>query len=410
MPLRAIAFQDADTLDSYQEKAIKVFLECRPCDDEYVRSEITYVNYVRDRLDADVHIQSTSQRTGSGGRKYTLLFIGQNNYDHIQDTLTYISKQEDTEDIRRAGLLRILQIGLLPYVVNTPQLQELSISHKKPEPGTTAEVIDKWDYWLIRLSGNGFFRKERTKDFSFGNTSFSARRITEETITRFSARESFEKERFLSQTAEGADTTITGEQRNVSVEAKFALAFGDHFSAGLFFAGREESYGNIKLKLDFAPAIEYNIFPYSESNLRELRIGYRIGVEDVQYVDSTIYDKMEETLFRHTLSANLEVQEKWGSIDGSISAAQYLHDTELYQIRINGGINLQLSKGLSIRLSGGYTAIHDQIYLEKGETSQANLLLQITEQATSYRYYGNVGISYTFGSIYNNVVNTRFGN
>ncbi len=83
MPLNAAAFQDADTLSTYQEKAVKVFLECRPCDDDYVRTEITYVNYVRDRLEADVHIQSTRQRTGSGGNKYQLLFGGQNGFAHI---------------------------------------------------------------------------------------------------------------------------------------------------------------------------------------------------------------------------------------------------------------------------------------------------------------------------------------
>jgi hypothetical protein len=27
---------------------------------------------------------------------------------------------------------------------------------------------------------------------------------------------------------------------------------------------------------------------------------------------------------------------------------------------------------------------------------------------TSYRYYSAIGVSYTFGSIYNNVVNPRF--
>lgn len=410
MPLRAIAFQDADTLNTYQEQAVKVFLECRPCDADYVRTEITYVNYVRDRLEADVHIQSTSQRTGSGGRKYQLLFSGQNGFIHIQDTLTYISKQEDTNEIRRAGLLRILQFGLLRFVAYTPQLAELNISHKKPEPGTTAEVIDRWDYWLFRVGLSSFFNGEKSNDVSYNNISTSARRITEKTITRLSVNQSINKSRYTGLTEAGADTTTRTEQRNGSVSAQFALALGDHFSAGVFFGARENSYSNYKLKLDFSPAIEYNIFPYSESNLRELRIGYRIGVEDAQYYDSTNYDKIEETLYRHTLSVNLEVQEKWGSIDGSISSAQYLHDLGLYHVSINGGVNLRLFKGLSIRFSGGYSSIHDELNLAKGNISAADLYLRLKQQETSYRYRGNVNINYTFGSIYNNVVNTRFGN
>ena len=38
----------------------------------------------------------------------------------------------------------------------------------------------------------------------------------------------------------------------------------------------------------------------------------------------------------------------------------------------------------------------------------SEVLLQLRELKTSYRYDISVGLSYTFGSIYNNVVNPRF--
>jgi hypothetical protein len=47
--------------------------------------------------------------------------------------------------------------------------------------------------------------------------------------------------------------------------------------------------------------------------------------------------------------------------------------------------------------------------LAKGELSEADRLLRLKEQATSYNIQGGLSITYTFGSIYNNVVNPRFG-
>jgi len=48
--------------------------------------------------------------------------------------------------------------------------------------------------------------------------------------------------------------------------------------------------------------------------------------------------------------------------------------------------------------------------LVKGEASEAEILLQLQELETSYHLEGGLGLTYTFGSIYNNIVNPRFGN
>ena len=50
-----------------QEKAIKVYLDVSGFDNEHIKREIPFVNYVRDRKQAQVHIMMTTQRTGSGG-------------------------------------------------------------------------------------------------------------------------------------------------------------------------------------------------------------------------------------------------------------------------------------------------------------------------------------------------------
>jgi len=53
--------------------------------------------------------------------------------------------------------------------------------------------------------------------------------------------------------------------------------------------------------------------------------------------------------------------------------------------------------------------IHDQLSLPKGEATLEQVLLRRTMLETNYNYYFSIGLSYTFGSIYSNVVNPRFG-
>src|SRR5690606_6128926 len=49
-----------------------VFLDCEAdsCDGTHIRNEIRFVDWMRDRTDADVHVLLTSQSTGGGGESY----------------------------------------------------------------------------------------------------------------------------------------------------------------------------------------------------------------------------------------------------------------------------------------------------------------------------------------------------
>ncbi len=56
---------------------LRLFLDCQTgCDESFVRTELTWVDYVRTRQDADLHVLVTSQVTGGGGREYHLRFMG----------------------------------------------------------------------------------------------------------------------------------------------------------------------------------------------------------------------------------------------------------------------------------------------------------------------------------------------
>jgi len=169
------------------------------------------------------------------------------------------------------------------------------------------------------------------------------------------------------------------------------------------------SYNNTDLQVILYPAIEYNLFKYAESTRKQLRFLYGIGMVHSNYTDTTLYDKTMETLFAHTMMVSMEVKQKWGSASAHLSGAHYFHDLSFNNMNFGSSLNFRLFKGFSLRVSGNITFIHDQLSLPKEDASVEDILLRQRQLATQYRYNFRIGISYSFGSIYNNVVNPRFG-
>ncbi len=91
-----------------------------------------------------------------------------------------------------------------------------------------------------------------------------------------------------------------------------------------------------------------------------------------------------------------------------LTGSNYFHDFSKNRIELISSINLRIFKGLSLQINGGIAHINDQLNLKKGDISEAERLLQLRELATKYRIEGGIEITYTFGSIYNNIVNPRF--
>ncbi|MBN2000677.1 hypothetical protein JW935_24220 [candidate division KSB1 bacterium] len=97
----ATAYTQDSTRTDLNSNAINIYIDSPDwyMDLDYYRTEIQFVNYMRDRADADVHILTTVQHTGGDGREFTINFIGRGKFEGQQNTLKYISVQTDTEDI-----------------------------------------------------------------------------------------------------------------------------------------------------------------------------------------------------------------------------------------------------------------------------------------------------------------------
>jgi hypothetical protein len=392
----------SQTIDELKKSAVKVFVDCDNCDLDYIKTEITFVNYVRDRLEAQVHILITTQTTGGGGTEYTLTFIGQNEFKDLNDVHKYFSTKTDTADDVRKGLVKALKLGLMSFVGRTPIAGRLAVDYAPPAAGGPAR--DRWRSWLFSLSGNGYFSGEQSYLSRSVYGSFAANRVTPGSKLKFALSVDASKQRYKVE-----DETVTGTTSSWEASGLFVKSLGEHWSAGIFAEAESSLYSNVDLGLSLAPAVEYDFFPYSQSTRRQLRALYKIGLNPVRYREETVYGKLKQTLVQESLSLTLDLREKLGTISLSLEASNYLHDFAKYRVDTFSIVNLRLYKGLSVYVIGGYSWIHDQLSLLGREPTYEEQLLRLRELPMTDNYFMALGFQFQFGSIFTNVINPRFG-
>jgi len=398
----AFAQQSADVAE-LKKTAPKVFIDCNSCDLDYIRTEIPFVNYVRDRKEADVHVLITTQQTGSGGTEYCLAFIGLGPYAGTENKLLCAVSTTDTEEEVRRSYVAVLRMGLIPYTARTPIRALLSIELKEQVKPT--DVVDPWKFWVFSAEAGGDIENETQRSQTSLEFSLSANKVTPEMKLQLGAWAEFDREEF-----EYRGQTIVGRRENTGFRALFVKSLGEHWSAGIFVDAESSTYENIDFSLRATPAVEYDFFPYSESTRRQLRILYRIGPGFVRYREETLFMKMRETLFGEALSATLEIKEPWGSLEASLVGSHYFHDFSKNRLEFWTELSFRIFKGLDFNIDGGYERIRDQLSLPKGDATLEEVLLEQKQLATEYQLNFRVSLSYTFGSIFSNVVNPRFGN
>jgi hypothetical protein len=385
-----------------RNKAPRVFIDCGRCDLNYIKTEIPFVNFVRDRKEADVHVLITTQSTGSGGTEYTITFIGQGDYAKNNNVLTFASKRTDTEDEVRNGYTRTIKMGLMPYLAQTPLAEYCSISLRQALAPTA--VSDPWNFWVFGLSFGGRFEGESRRKTSSLSANLSANRVTPEIKIRLGFNANFDERKYIY-----SDETIISTTESESFTGLVVKSLNDHWSVGGYLYMSSSVYNNIKFNFNPAPAVEFNVFPYSESTRRELRFMYRVGFNAVTYREETIYLKTAERLWGETLSATLELKQPWGSWEAGILGSHYFHDFSKNRLELSTRLYFRVFKGLAVSLNGRYERIRDQLSLRRGEVTLEEVLLRRTQLETNYEYSLSVNLNYTFGSIFSNVVNPRFG-
>jgi len=386
-----------------------VFLDCdrRTCDSDYLRQEITFINYVRDRQDGQIHILVTRQSAGAG-QEYTFDFIGLKEFEGDDTRLVWTSSNTNTQDERREGIAQMIRAGVVHYLAKTRLIHDIEIRQEVRRAGQRFLVVDPaddpWNFWVFRLGLNGQIGGEDRRSNYNLRFNGSANRTTDAWKIRFNANFRNDERTFiLNDGSESVGTTRTWSFSHQTVKS-----LSDHWGLSGKVAVWQSSFTNHERVIVGAPGIEYNIFPYDESSRRIFTFTYEIGAGYNEYFEETIFLTTEEMLFDHSLLVNVDVVQPWGEIEGGVDLLQYLNYPSQWSARLNGRVEFRIVRGLSFNVRGSWAAVRNQRFLPAEGQTDEEILLRQGALATNSEYELNFGITFQFGSIFNNVVNPRF--
>ncbi len=395
-----------------QDAPLTVSVDCPGyvpgCDVDFFQTEVPFAQFVRDPAGADVAVLITQQETGGGGRRYDLFFRGRRAAAGRVDTLTVQTGPGATDDARRRALLGRLALGITGYAARTGLADRLAVAYAAPaaDAPAAAPARDPWNNWVFRLSGNGYFngQQQTSSVQTFG--SVSASRVTDRWKLRVQPNGSLNRDRYDLTDS----TTFVSRRTSVGLFGQVVRALSPHWSAAVQLNARRSTFQNYDFRVTGGPAVEYNVYPYTESTRRQLRLAARLEGESVAYVDETLFGRTREVTVRPQLSAEAVFAQPWGSANVSVYASAIATRAGKYQTGLNGNLDIRILKGLNANIFGNASLIRDQINLPAAGATPEEILTQQRELATGYQYFMGLGMSYTFGSIFNPVVNARFGN
>ena len=370
---------------------------------QYVRERVNFVNYVRDKELSHVHIMMIRHPAGSAGDNYVISFIGRGPFEGTNNVITYWDPRTHTTDETRNGLVDMICIGLVPYLSGTDMLNKMKVTIKSEFLRDTVPVVDPWKNWVFEIYGGASIDKEKRRSRFDSRWGFSVDKISEDWKIRIRPYFNLNQRTFVTD-----DGDITSKTHRHGFHGNLIRSINQHWSVGLFVRMLSSTFHNIQFNVETSPGIEYSFFPYKESSRKSVTVVYQIGVGYHNYMEETIFLKTEENLANHSLNISANFQQPWGLFRAGISGSHYFHDFNANRVELSSRLDLRIRKGLSLNLSGNFDFINDLVALPAGELSLEQILLQQRRQATSYQMSGTMGLAYTFGSKFSNVVNTRF--
>jgi hypothetical protein len=381
----------------------KVFLDWPGADVEFLRTEIAFVEFVPALDAAQIRVAITPEGP-PGAERFRLEFAGLKEFQGQTNGLSYVPEPgAKPEDVKR-GLAGMIKIGLLRYAAKTPLAKDLSVRFLDQTKPTA--VNDPWNFWVFSLSANAFLNGETQYRNGSYYGSFSANRTTPKFKIRTSVFGNFSKYWYDL----GDGSIYQSSSHGYGFSGLVVKSLGEHWSAGAFMSVESSTYSNLKLSGDVGPAVEYDVFRYSESTKRQLRFLYRVGFTASRYREETVYFKTSERLLQESLSCAYEVVRPWGNASLQLQGSHFFHDFSKNRVELEAELSFRIWRGMSFEVNGSYARIRDQISLSAEGASFEDILLRQKQLATGYDYSFSVGLNFSFGSTRSNVVNPRFGN
>jgi len=386
--------------------APRVFFDCQTrCYWDHIRTELSYLDFMRDRQNADVYLLLTSLTTGSDGTQWTLTLNGLGRFGGMDDTLVFFTGADATDGQLQNLQVEKIQMALLPFILKTSLAGRVQVQVGKDTTvtGTSNTRPDPWDYWVFSLGGELNLNGEESFTSLNARSFLSVNRVTDYDKLRFSVNYNYSRNRF---SLEQED--FISKIRQFSVWTIYVHSISDHWSLGGFASIYNSTVANIDFETSLRPAIEYNVFPYAEATKRQFTFLYNIGPFFNNYTDTTIYNLKRQWFVRQDMEVDFRQIEEWGTLDIGVEFANYLHDWSLLALTFNPEIGWNIFRGFNLNMGGEISLVRNQLNIRKGSATNEEVLLQLRDLGTNYQYHFYMGLSYRFGSLTSNVVNTRF--
>lgn len=386
---------------------LKVFVEGWLPDFNFLRSQMPFVDFVNDPQSSDVHVIVTSKRTASGGNHYYLLFNPVTISSLGEITLNCITSFQDTEDDKRNRFSESMKSGILIFANEKKLNYKIQVIEDQTtvKNSSDSSSVDPWNNWIFNIRVNGGLEAEEQKKAFEYETSFEVNRETE--LWRIRNEYEYGRDETFIQTDDEAEDEIHVFNQEQNLHSRVVRSISSHWSTGIFLSGNQTTYRNIKYNANASAAVEYNIYPWSQINERTFTIAYYIGPHYYDYYKTTVLNKEEEWLWAENLQVDLRKVEQWGRLDVWLHAEHYFPDFEFYSIETGARLSIRMARGLFFDFEIDIEKINNQLYLQAEELSAEDILLNTRKLPTSFEFSTEIGISYRFGSIYNNVVNHR---
>ncbi|WP_308991038.1 hypothetical protein QLS71_009285 [Mariniflexile litorale] len=399
-----------NNLCAQENKKLKVFIDGEIPDLGYTKRALTFVDFVTDQNVCDVYVLTSTRSTGSNGDLYYFVFTNKAMPSNDKFELNCLTYSNDTPDDIRSKFTETLKLGLVPFLNRFNTSYSIVVNELEQDENSFKEfnkTDDPWNYWVFNVSFGGDFNiEEQKKEYGY-EYEFKADRVTE--IWRIRNDYSFKKEEeIITKIKDSVSTDIHVLNEERQMRSRIAYSISNKLSVGLFLVNSQDTYKNIRYNSNISPALEYNIFPWSEASRRAFTISYAFGSSWLGYYEPTIFSKISEHRWREKLETKLELIEKWGVITTKLQGTHYFPKYKDYSIDLEVNLSFRLARGLFFEFGMEANKINDQFYLPLSELSDEELLLNVRKLPTSYEVSGSFGIRYQFGSIFNSIVNERF--
>lgn len=385
----------------------RLFLQCRQeCFENFLRQRLSYFDLVRNPQQADFTVLVVPQVGASGGLRRTVSIVRRSD-----PPLAPVPPVEAhtppgaTVETQREALLDAIRAALYRALLDTEHQGAFRLSLPARDGNALSRLDDPWDYWVLSaaLVANG----GATSEFHEVQllSSLGARRITDSDKLRLSIGYKRRFSRYVLDEEPDARVDVAGW----TGRALYARSLGSRWAAGSTFVAASDDYENIAAHFHYGPVIEFNVFPYAHNAVAQLRTAYQAGVWVNWYEEVSILGELRELRPYHALTVIADMNHAWGSFQLGTQLNSFIDDPALLRLSGVVQLNVRVLDGLSIsaQLEGAW--IRDQIAVRRRSPSDVDRLLGTTRVPSAFGVSCDVGLSYTFGSVHNTLVNPRFG-